>query len=240
MMVYFDCEVCYQRVQGSDDYINHLQLYHNVSRGFQRYLNRALAIMKAENICESEVITLDKDDDQDMSINPDHEANQSDQNYENLIREKVKKTVEELFQPIKTLLTENVVSEPAQAFHEKIDSSKAEKELLRSCGRMRDLIDQINCTEEMFIPLPTRSDPLKPQPRKISIISRSPSRSEKSSASSCSVRSLYQCPKCDFKITKKQMKENENAKHLSRHHKVDQKTYDRDRLSFHFKKVPII
>ena len=50
----------------------------------------------------------------------------------------------------------------------------------------------------------------------------------------------YQCPKCDLKITKKQMKENENAKHLSRYHKVDQKTYDSDRKSFHFVKVPII
>ena len=236
-MVYFDCEVCYQRVYSSNDYINHLQFSHNVSRGFQRYLNRAFELIKAENIC---VIT-DKDDDQDNK-NPDHEANQSDQNLENLIREKVKQTVEELFQPIKTLLTENVVSEPAQAFHEKIDSSKAREELLRSVGRMRDLVDQ-NCTEEMFIPLPTRSDPLKPQPpktRKTSIFSRSPSKSEKSSASSCSVRSLYQCPKCDFKLTKNQMKENGNAKHLSRHHKVDQKTYDSDRMSFHFKKVPII
>ena len=200
--------------------------------------------MKAENICESEVVTLDEDD-LDMVRNPDHEGNQSDlgQNLENLIREKVRQTMEELFQPIKTLLTENVVPEPAQALHEKIDSSKAEEELLRSFGRMRELVDQMHFKKEIFIPLLKRSDPLKPPPRKVrktSMISRSPSKSEKSSASFCSVRSLYQCPKCDFKITKKQMKENENAKHLSRHHKVDQKTYDSDRMSFHFKKVPII
>ena len=241
----YDCEFCNQRLYGSEDFINHLQFSHNVTRGFQRYLKRALKI-KVENTGESEVFTVDRDD-QDLERIPDHEGNQSDldQNLENQIREKVKQTVAELFQPIKTLLTENVVPEPASAaaLHEKIDSSKAEEELLRSFKRMRILVDQMNFPEEMFNPIPTLSDPFRPPPRKAdktSVLSGSPTKSEKSSASSCGVGSLYQCPKCDLKITKKQMKENENAKHLSRHHKVDQKTYDSDRQSFHFIKVPII
>ena len=242
-MVYFDCEVCYERVHGSDDYINHLQLSHNITRGFQRYIKRAFK-MKAESICDREVITLDQDD-QDMVRSPDHEGNQSDldQNFENLIREKVRQTMEELFQPIKTLLTENVVPEPVLALHEQIDASKAEEELQKSFGRMRELVNQMNFSEEMFVPLPTRSDPFLPPPcksRKSSMLPRSPVKSEKSSASNRSVESLYQCPKCDLKITKKQMRENEHAKHLSRDHKVDQKTYDSDRKSFHFKKVQII
>ena len=244
-MEYFDCEVCYERVHGSEDYINHLQFSHNVTRGFRHYISRAFT-MKAETICDSEIITLDEDD-QDMVRNPDHEGNQSDldQNLENLIREKVKQTMEELFRPIKTLLTENVVPGPVLTLHEKIDASKAEEELLRSFGRMRNLVNQMNFSKEMFGPLPTPSDPFKPPSGKtrkttLPLLPKSPARSEKSTASSRSVGSLYQCPKCDLKITKKQMRENENAKHLSGHHKVDQKTYDSDRESFHFKKVQII
>ena len=199
--------------------------------------------MKAENICESEVVTLDQDD-LDMVRNPDHEGNQSDlgQNLENLIREKVRQTMEELFQPIKTLLTENVVPEPVLALHEKIDASEAEEELLKSFGRMRNLVNQMSFSEEMFGPLPSQSDPFKPPPsklRKISVLPRSPVKLEKSSDSG-NGGNLYQCPKCDLRISKKQMRENENAKHLSRHHKIDQKTYDSDRKSFHFKKIQII
>ena len=184
---------------------------------------------KTENVCESEVITLDQDD-PDRTRNPDPEGNK---NMENLIREKVKPTVEELFQPIKTLLTENVVPDPAEAVHKKIDSKKAEDELVRSFERMRVLVDQMNFPEEMLnqFPVPEKS-------RKTS--SLSPTKSEKSLASSLNTGSMYQCPKCDLKITKKQMRENENARHLQRHHKVDQKAYDRDRKSFHFIKVPLV
>ena len=83
MTEYFDCEVWSQRVRGGDDYINHLQFSHNVTRGIQRYIKRDFE-MKAENICESEVVTLDEDD-LDMVRNSDYEGNQSDlgQNLEN-------------------------------------------------------------------------------------------------------------------------------------------------------------
>ena len=105
-MVYFNCEICHQRVNGSEDYINHLQFSHNVSRGFQRYVKRAFKT-KTENVCESEVITLD----QDIDRNPNQEGTK---NLENLIREKVKQTVEQLLQPIKTLLSVKVVPELAE------------------------------------------------------------------------------------------------------------------------------
>ena len=239
----FVCENCEETVAGEEDYIDHLKLSHDIIRGFQKYIDRAYQI-KREKSGANDTITLDEDEN-------NHKEFDIDETYQNLLREKAEETIDKLFEPIKSLLKDNFENETNSTSIEKKDQSHVsitDEELRMSLQRMKDIINQTKLTDEDIQAFlsdsetsPFKHPSIKVAKREKALKTESDGSTTTSSShsSGSSKQSQYQCPLqgCNFKISKKQMKERENAYHLQSCHNITQKMYDSDREAFNFRKI---
>ena len=222
MLLSLECEICGDWVEGDQDYILHLKLGHDIRFSLTGYLERAYKI-------KNETITLDEDEDGGGDIGSHTDF---DENYLN-VKEKGEQAIDVILEPIKNLVEGNPEGVPISS---EFLVKPTTEELWESLTSLRKSVNQMTFPWEAVSETTTLP---RQKAEECSKTSRNMSGDSSSNSNRRTSRSLYYCPlnNCTFRISKKQMREKEHAKHLRRHHKITQKQYDADRTAFHFKKM---
>ena len=223
MLPSLECEICGDWVEGDQDYILHLKLGHDIRFSLTGYLDRAYKI-------KNETITLDEDEDVGGDIGSHTDL---DENYLNERREKFEQTIDVILKPIKNLVECNLEGLPISS---EFLSEPTPEAVWESLNSLKESVNQMTFPWEALSETTTH---FQQKAKKCSKTSTNMSGDSSSNSNGRSGRSFYYCPldNCTFRISKRQMREKEHAKHLRRHHKITQKQYDADKTAFHFKKM---